>query len=72
MNNNMLNLKYLIYWKKHKKKIKINSADFDEIRKFYTVLLKYKKRHPYFNIKFVMLKVYPNLDWKQFSTKLEI
>jgi tRNA isopentenyl-2-thiomethyl-A-37 hydroxylase MiaE len=37
-----------------------------EIIKFYNMLLKYKSRHPNFNINRVISKLYPRLDWKSF------
>lgn len=57
--------------KETKKNIKKNSLDFEEVSRFYNMLLKYKNFHPCFNIKKVMLQVYPNLDWEQISSKIK-
>lgn len=45
------------------------SVHFDEILKFYIILLKYKNLHPFFNLKGVMFKLYPNLNWEQIISK---
>lgn len=61
----MFNLKNLIGKKSYKKNVENNSIEFEEISKFYNMLVKYKKLHPCFNLRKVMLKLYPNLNWKQ-------
>lgn len=61
----MFNLKNLISKNSYKKNIENNSVEFEEMSKFYNMLVKYKKLHPYFNLREVMLKLYPNLNWKQ-------
>jgi hypothetical protein len=68
----MLNLKGLFNQKKQKDKIEKKEIDFEEIKKFYMMLVKYKNSHPLFNLKFVMLQVYPNLKWNQFISKLNL
>lgn len=50
----------------------MHTADFEEIGKFYQELLKYKNRRPNFKLNGVMLKVYPNLKWKQFIPKIKV
>lgn len=43
----------------------ISSVGDIEIIKFYTMLLKYKSRHPNFKINKVINRLYPNLDWSK-------
>lgn len=48
-----------------KKKPQINlSNDNDDIIKFYSMLLKYKRRHPTFNVNKVVYKLYQRQNLK--------
>lgn len=38
--------------------------DYESLSKFYTMLVKYKKQHPKFNLNGLMLKLYPKLNLK--------
>ena len=69
---NMYNLKDL--FNGNKKKINtINDAeDFEKVSEFYIMLVKYRNLHPFFKIKYVILKVYPNLNWKKFISKMKL
>ena len=40
------------------------SVDDTEIIAFYTMLLKYKRRHPNFNVTRIISKLYPKMDFK--------
>ncbi len=47
---------------RYKEKNRI-SIDYNEISQFYLMLLRYKKNHPNFNLKKIILKLYPQVDW---------
>lgn len=44
-------------------KLKETSLNTNEIRSFYKMLLKFEKRHPDFNAKIMMQKLYPTIDF---------
>lgn len=66
----MFNLKNLVYEKKGKKSTQYIAIDFEEIIKFYYVLVKYRNRHPCFDLKRIILKLYPNINWDDFFSKM--
>lgn len=47
-----------------KKYNNLKSIDYNEIYRFYTMLLRYKQNHPSFSYKTVILKLYPQIDWE--------
>lgn len=56
----------------HKNSCKKASKIVDnELIKLYTMLLKYKFRHPNFNIEKVIVQLYPTLDWDAFLFTIE-
>jgi hypothetical protein len=63
-------IKGSIYEKIIKKNKKNNDINFDEINVLYKMLIKYKKNHPCFNLKRVMLQLYPKLDWKKIISNI--
>lgn len=69
---NMYNFKDLFNWNKKKKNIKNDNDEFEEVCEFYNMLVKYRNFHPLFKIKYVILKVYPNLNWKEFISKMKL
>lgn len=65
----MLNFKRDRNEKYFNKKVKNNDVDFKEIILFYDMIVKYNSFHPEFNVNRVMLKLYPNLNWKHIVSK---
>ena len=51
-----------IFRKKKNSRNDCNNYDYEEICKFYIILLKYKKQHINFNLDSVILKLYPKID----------
>ncbi len=68
----MFNLKDFINGNRQKVTVINDDVDFEEVSKFYHMLVKYKNSHPFFNIEYVILKVYPNLNWKQFISEMKL
>lgn len=62
----MFNFKFFSNEKSKKEKENTNAnirMDFEEMNKFHSMLLKYKNRHPTFNLKNVLVKLYPEKNW---------
>lgn len=68
----MFNLKVFINGNRQKVIVIYDDVNFGEVSEFYNMLVKYKNSHPHFNIKYVVLKVYPNLNWKQFISEKKL
>lgn len=48
--------------KKFKKEPKVNTINYDELKKLYVFFEKYQRNHPDFNASRVMKKLYPKID----------
>lgn len=49
--------------KNFKFKKQVRSINYDDLNRFYFMLLKYKQNNPNFKHNNVINKLYPNLDW---------
>lgn len=53
--------------KNYTKNSKKNNINYKEVKQLYNSLEKYRQFHPDFNLKIVMFKLYPNLNWNELT-----